>query len=187
MEVKKLSQILIVIGGIITGIALIWWAAFYGEVAQEFGGNLGDALKCLFSSGGECAFVTGIAQMVGSTPYNPVVFWVGIVILGVGLILLFSLKQESSPQTSSLQHSNTLSSEFSPTEYAQQSITNKELEELKRLAGEDAVTFAYATQTEWICVCGEHNPLDKGKQVQNCSNCHRNRNFVLEKYRKKDS
>jgi len=180
MDVKKLSQILLAVGGIITGIALIWWVVFYGEVIQELGGNYGDALPCLFSSGGECAFVVGMAQLAGATPYNPIVLWVGVVIFGVGLILHFSLKRESSPQISPL------GSESSSTEYVQQPIADKdrELEELKRLAGEDAVTFAYETQTEWICVCGVHNPLDKGKQIQNCSGCHRNRNFVLEKYKK---
>ncbi|WP_456324103.1 hypothetical protein [Desulfonauticus submarinus] len=61
-------------------------------------------------------------------------------------------------------------------------ITNEQVRQLKQSAGEDAVNFAYVTETEWICVCGTHNPLDKAKEIQNCSRCHRNRDFTLEHY-----
>jgi len=94
MDIKKLTQILLAVGGVIIVIAIIWWASFYGGVTEEIGGNLGDAFKCLFSSGGECGFVSGLAQFAGVTPYNPIVFWIGVVILGVGLILKFSLKEK---------------------------------------------------------------------------------------------
>jgi len=65
-------------------------------------------------------------------------------------------------------------------------ITAEELAKLKELAGEDAVTFAFATDKEWVCVCGTRNPLDKTKKIQNCSHCHRNRDFVLENYGKQN-
>lgn len=57
-------------------------------------------------------------------------------------------------------------------------ITEEELTTLKSLAGEDAVQYAYSTETEWFCVCGTRNSLN----TQNCSGCHRNRDFVLENY-----
>jgi len=62
-------------------------------------------------------------------------------------------------------------------------ITPEERVKLK-LAGEDAVNYAYATETEWVCVCGTYNPLDKTKKIQNCSHCHRNRDFTLANYGK---
>jgi hypothetical protein len=63
-------------------------------------------------------------------------------------------------------------------------ISNANDENLKKSADKKVVTKPYANQTEWVCNCGTHNPLDKSKKVQNCSNCHQNRDFVLNEIRK---
>lgn len=52
----------------------------------------------------------------------------------------------------------------------------------ERLQDKDVVCFAKATETEWLCICGTVNKLDKTKKIQNCSKCHRNRDVVLEQY-----
>jgi hypothetical protein len=97
MDTKKLAHILF-IGGIVTLIAaLLWWAAFYGQIVKELGGNLSDAFSCLYSSGGACGMAAGIAQMIGKTPYSPFVFWIGAVGLAVGGLMKVTLK----PQTTS--------------------------------------------------------------------------------------
>ncbi len=97
MDTKKLTDILLGIGVAVTVVAFVWWAYFYGQVTKEMGGNLGDAFGCFYSSGGPCGFISGLAQLAGMTPYNPVVFWVGAVMLGIGIILKLSLKKESAP------------------------------------------------------------------------------------------
>lgn len=33
--------------------------------------------------------------------------------------------------------------------------------------------------SEWVCVCGVRKPLDWDEEFQNCTDCHRNRDFVL--------
>jgi len=59
---------------------------------------------------------------------------------------------------------------------------------LKRLAGSDAVGFAYTTgadsaaDAEWVCVCGTHNTLDWDHSLQNCSKCGRERDATLTDY-----
>ncbi len=72
-------------------------------------------------------------------------------------------------------------------------FTENELAKLKQFVGEvkhtgkyvfNVVNFASVTDTEWICICGTHNPLDKTKEIQNCSKCNRNRDHVLENYTK---
>ena len=73
------------------------------------------------------------------------------------------------------------------TESAPPSISEENLEELlkklKKKAGEDAVNFAHITEhDEWVCVCSTVNLLDKKQKIQNCSKCHRNRDFALKKY-----
>ncbi len=54
-------------------------------------------------------------------------------------------------------------------EYSKSEISEEELQKLKSTAGNDVVTIPYTTQNEWICVCGTHNPLERNKQIQNCS------------------
>jgi hypothetical protein len=92
VEIKKLTQILLGLGGLVTVGSVIWWASFYGQVTKEVGGNLGDFFQCLYTSGGPCGFVVGIAP-----PYNPTLFWIGAIMLGVGIILQFSLKKDGTP------------------------------------------------------------------------------------------
>ncbi|CAB5507888.1 hypothetical protein [uncultured Gammaproteobacteria bacterium] len=98
MDTKKLTQILIRIGGAVTVAAFIWWAYFYGQITKEMGGNIGDAFGCLYSSSGPCGFISGFAQFGGVTPYSPVVFWIGVVMLGIGIILKLSTKEESASE-----------------------------------------------------------------------------------------
>jgi hypothetical protein len=64
-------------------------------------------------------------------------------------------------------------------------LSEEQLHDLKKAAGEDATTIPYTSESEWICVCGTHNRLDRSKKIQNCSNCGRSRNFVLTQYGKK--
>jgi len=58
-------------------------------------------------------------------------------------------------------------------------ITDDQLKKLKQSAGDDAINFAYATEKEWICVCGTYNPINDTKESVSCSNCERNRDFTL--------
>lgn len=64
----------------------------------------------------------------------------------------------------------------------------EELAKLKELAGNDAVTFASITKTEWnkdsgtwTCVCGAENPLSE----TSCLDCGRNRDRVLKNFTRK--
>jgi len=62
-----------------------------------------------------------------------------------------------------------------------------EITELRKYAGNDTATYAYATDKQWVCVCGTINQLFREKAIQNCSNCHRNRDYVLERYQTEES
>lgn len=97
MDIKKLTEILIGIGILVIAVAFIWWATFYTQVTGARSSLPMDALRCLYSSGGPCGVIVGIARLSGGTPYNPTLFWVGIIVLGVGLILKYSLKEEIPP------------------------------------------------------------------------------------------
>lgn len=94
MDVRRLTRILLGIGGVTTMVAVTWWAYFYGQITKDVGGHLGNAISCLYSSGGACGFVSGFAQLGGVVPYNPLVFWIGIALFAAGVILRLSLKEE---------------------------------------------------------------------------------------------
>ena len=55
---------------------------------------------------------------------------------------------------------------------------DENLRELQELEGESAVQFAMELPDGWVCVCGTKNTKD----ALNCTNCHRNRDYVLEKW-----
>lgn len=97
MDIEKLKKILIGLGGAVLFVAVVWWFAFYSVVVNELGRGKGwdEALVCLYSSSGGCAFISGLAKFGGATPYEPIVFWVGVIILGIGLFLKFTQKNEN--------------------------------------------------------------------------------------------
>lgn len=93
MDAKRLANILLLLGLATLGGAVLWWASFYGGITRELHASLSDASGCLYSSSGLCALAEGVAQLVGKTPYNPMLFWVGVVSSVAGSVLRLSLKR----------------------------------------------------------------------------------------------
>lgn len=63
----------------------------------------------------------------------------------------------------------------------QKLLSGVRLDQLKELAGEDAVQYPEIQREYWRCVCGRINLLSDGA----CARCHRDRNLVLKKYNAK--
>lgn len=85
---KTLSLVLMVVGaGVVLG-ALLWWQSFYGDLIRDTGYTMRDALPCLYSSSGMCAIVSAASQLVGKAPYDPTVLWIGVALIGAGLLVL---------------------------------------------------------------------------------------------------
>jgi len=82
MDIKKLTEILIDIGVLIIVGAILWCATSYGQLVR----NLGDFIQCLYSFS---------RPYYGS--YNPILFWIGIIMYGAGKILKASLKKDGTP------------------------------------------------------------------------------------------
>ena len=97
MDIKKLTAILIGIGILIIAGAFICWVTFYSQVTGARSSLPMDALDCLYTSSAKCGFVAGIARLSGGTPYNPTLSWIGIIVLGAGIILKYFLKKGASP------------------------------------------------------------------------------------------
>jgi len=62
-------------------------------------------------------------------------------------------------------------------DYIQESTINYVDE--KQPNSEGTKKYAYLSDNEWVCVCGTSNPLNKKLKIQNCTNCGKNRDYVL--------
>lgn len=89
MDAKKLGTALIVLGLALLIAAVCWWFSFYAPIADKLGVSLSRATSCFYSNGGICSAATGIAQIVGKTPYSPVPAWIGVIFLALGALMKF--------------------------------------------------------------------------------------------------
>ena len=81
---NTLGYMLMVGGAMLTVAAMVWWGYVYINGMEA---KVSEAIGCLFVSSGECAVANGLVELGGHTPYNPVVFWVGLVVLVIGTIM----------------------------------------------------------------------------------------------------
>jgi hypothetical protein len=85
MDLKKLGNILIVGGVVVLIGAVAWWYSFFSSIKREVPNvNMNDALGCLYSSGDLCGLASIGARLLGTTPYDPKVFWIGLAALVAG-------------------------------------------------------------------------------------------------------
>ncbi len=95
MTTVKLQKVLFVLGIVVTLLAVVWWGVVNYFLAQQTGGNMLDSLSCIFSLSSSCNFIRGMVWMRGISLYEPLLFWMGLVILGIAIILKRSLARES--------------------------------------------------------------------------------------------
>lgn len=95
MATARLQKTLFILAITIITLAVLWWGVVSYFVAQETGGNMFDGLSCIFSVSASCNFIRGMAWMRGMVGlYEPVVFWLGLVVLGISLALKRSIARD---------------------------------------------------------------------------------------------
>jgi hypothetical protein len=101
VDFRKLGNALAALGAIVVAGALVWWFVFYSSVVdqlgrapggKETGAGVRDMWRCLYSSDGLCALISGGANLIGKTPYEPRLFWAGLGALVVGVIIRIAAK-----------------------------------------------------------------------------------------------
>ena len=101
MDFRKLGNLLVVGGAAVVAAAILWWLFFYSAIMRELaqapgappGGNsVFDALSCLYSNRDVCGFIAGFARLLGRTPYEPMVLWVGLAGLILGVLIRVTAK-----------------------------------------------------------------------------------------------
>ena len=101
MDFKRLGTILIVGGSAVIVAAFAWWLAFYSTIVNELsrapnaprgGTGVFDLVSCLYSSRDVCGFIAGFARLLGKTPYEPMLLWLGLGGLVVGVVMRLAAK-----------------------------------------------------------------------------------------------
>ena len=104
VDYRKLGNVLAVGGLLVLVGAVVWWFVFYSNVVKEMarfpilretGTTLRDLWRCAYSSDGLCALISGGANAVGETPYEPKLFWLGLIALVIGVVIRLSAKSPS--------------------------------------------------------------------------------------------
>ena len=104
MDFKRLATFLIVGGITVIAAAFAWWMTFYSSILRELarapgapasGNSVFDLFSCFYSSKDVCGFIAGFARVVGRTPYEPMVAWLGLAALVAGLALRVAAKPSS--------------------------------------------------------------------------------------------
>ncbi|MGO6982529.1 hypothetical protein [Rhizobium leguminosarum] len=83
---KGLSNLLIVAGGVGVAGSVLWWHTFYSEVARFLGATGALPTECIYTMGGPCGMVAGVANAVGASAYDPKLFWGSVAALLIGTI-----------------------------------------------------------------------------------------------------
>lgn len=92
MDLKKLANLLLVLGIVLLLAAIAWWANFYTPIMKDLNAPLSDALDCLYSNAGACNLASGITQLLGKTPYSPTLFLIGAGASCAGVLLRLTIK-----------------------------------------------------------------------------------------------
>jgi hypothetical protein len=99
MDIKKLGNLLLIGGAVVLIAAVAWWYSFFSSIVSDVSSagargvvRVGDARSCLYSNGDFCGLISGAARFAGKTPYEPMIFWIGIGALVVGGLIRATAK-----------------------------------------------------------------------------------------------
>jgi hypothetical protein len=97
MDIRKLSQMLIIGGIVFIVLAVIWWMASYSsafDMSARYSGDSGSITSCLYSSSATCSAWAMFGDS-GGPSYSPAVFWIGVIALLAGVVMRFVAKDSS--------------------------------------------------------------------------------------------
>jgi hypothetical protein len=100
MDLKKLGNILAAGGVAVLIGAVAWWYSFFSSIMRDVSSVPGargeisifDAKSCIYTSSDFCGLISGGARLLGKTPYEPKVFWIGLAGLVAGLLIRATAK-----------------------------------------------------------------------------------------------
>lgn len=83
---KGLSNLFVAAGCVGLAGSVLWWHTFYSQVAQFLGATGELPIECVYTMGGPCGMVTGVANTLGASAYDPKLFWASAAVFVIGAI-----------------------------------------------------------------------------------------------------
>jgi hypothetical protein len=93
MKTKTLLNIFTGLGVAIMAVSAAWWGVVYHFVSQQNGESMWGSVACMYSLSAECNFLRAMGWLRGINPYEPMLFWTGVAVLMVSLLLKRSLQR----------------------------------------------------------------------------------------------
>lgn len=100
MKTKTLLNVFTGLGALLTAVSAAWWGLVYYFVSQQNGESMWGSVACLYSLSAECNFLRAMAWLRGINPYEPMLFWTGITVLLMSVMLKSSLAKNLDHPTS---------------------------------------------------------------------------------------
>ena len=94
MKTKTLLNISIGLGAFLTTVSALWWGVVYHFVSKQNGESMWASVECMASLSAECNLLRGMAWMRGINPYEPMLFWFGLGVLVMAMVLKASFVKE---------------------------------------------------------------------------------------------
>ncbi|MEH6584192.1 MAG: hypothetical protein V7754_19835 [Halioglobus sp.] len=98
MKTKTTLNIFVGLGALITAVSAAWWGLVYHFVSQQNGESMWSSVSCMYSLSAECNFLRAMAWLRGINAYEPMLFWIGISVLLVSLIVRKTMLNEARHQ-----------------------------------------------------------------------------------------
>lgn len=94
VKTKTLVNIFVGLGALLTLCSSLWWGLVYYFVSKQNGESMWSSLNCIYSIGADCNFLRAMGWLRGVGPYEPVLFWMGVTVLVMSLLLKFSMAKQ---------------------------------------------------------------------------------------------
>jgi len=94
MKTKTLLNMSIGLGALLTTVSALWWGLVYHFVSKMNGESMWASVDCMASLSAECNLLRAMGWMRGINPYEPMLFWFGLVVLVMALLLKSSFVKE---------------------------------------------------------------------------------------------
>lgn len=91
MKTKTLLNLFTGLGVVIVAVSAAWWGVVYHFVSQQNGESMWGSVACMYSLSAECNFLRAMGWLRGINPYEPMLFWAGVMVLLMSLLLKRSL------------------------------------------------------------------------------------------------
>jgi hypothetical protein len=99
MKTKTSLNIFTGLGAFTMAVSAAWWGVVYHFVSQQNGESMWGSVACMYSLSAECNFLRAMGWLRGMNPYEPMLFWLGVSVLLMSLLLKRTLEGQKRAPT----------------------------------------------------------------------------------------